>query len=408
MSTRRLQRCAATAPSLLPPTPYRLPTLPRRGISLLEVLISMFVLLFGLMGVASIFPVGNYHAGKGDQYDRGAALTEAAFAELHARGMLRPQYWMYADGTSVMNPLGDPTSTFAITGADGPGHAFVIDPLGAANVSLNVLSLNVLPLTAVDPTPGVQDPNPDPEDNPYAAGPAPEKLSGSKFPLRRIRLPQASGKLKLPVAETMFRLRDDLTNELPKQSDRPGVQRWRTDASGNLLQREYAGNYSWLATVVPTSRTGVGDLQPAAGMAGSAQYEVSVAVFYNRELPPSAISERSIPVEIYGNEMEVSGNPALIDLAFEGIRSGNWIALIGVKPGDNSTGGQFLLKWYRLLSLDRETELEKNSNRSGDRYLRRAMLDGPEWPPDATGQVRAILMPGIINVSTQVVTMERD
>ena len=31
----------------------------RHGISLMEVLISMFVLLFGLMGVAAIFPVGN-------------------------------------------------------------------------------------------------------------------------------------------------------------------------------------------------------------------------------------------------------------------------------------------------------------------------------------------------------------
>ena len=31
----------------------------RAGISLVEVLISMFVLLFGLMGVAAMFPVGS-------------------------------------------------------------------------------------------------------------------------------------------------------------------------------------------------------------------------------------------------------------------------------------------------------------------------------------------------------------
>jgi Tfp pilus assembly protein PilV len=68
---------------------------PRRGISLLEVLISMFVLLFGLMGVAAIFPVGNHYAGKGEQFDRGSALAEAAFADLKARGMLTPEYWYY-------------------------------------------------------------------------------------------------------------------------------------------------------------------------------------------------------------------------------------------------------------------------------------------------------------------------
>src|SRR5215207_700910 len=77
----------------------------RRGISLLEVLISMFVLLFGLMGVASIFPVGNHYAGKGEQYDRGAALADQAFADIKARGMLNPSAWIYPDaatGTGVL------------------------------------------------------------------------------------------------------------------------------------------------------------------------------------------------------------------------------------------------------------------------------------------------------------------
>ena len=82
-----------------PTTDSRQPTAAaaaRRGISLLEVLISMFVLLFGLMGVASIFPVGNHYAGKGEQFDRGSALAEAAFADLKARGMLKPELWFYA------------------------------------------------------------------------------------------------------------------------------------------------------------------------------------------------------------------------------------------------------------------------------------------------------------------------
>ena len=33
----------------------------RSGISLIEILVSIFVLLFGLMGVAAIFPVGNHY-----------------------------------------------------------------------------------------------------------------------------------------------------------------------------------------------------------------------------------------------------------------------------------------------------------------------------------------------------------
>src|SRR5688572_8247857 len=53
-----------TVPRPLPTAYCLLPTrrLRRPGISLLEVLISMFVLLFGLMGVAAVFPVGNHFA----------------------------------------------------------------------------------------------------------------------------------------------------------------------------------------------------------------------------------------------------------------------------------------------------------------------------------------------------------
>ena len=44
------------------------------------------VLLFGLMGVAAIFPVGNHYAGRGEQFDRGSALAEAAFESAWERG----------------------------------------------------------------------------------------------------------------------------------------------------------------------------------------------------------------------------------------------------------------------------------------------------------------------------------
>src|SRR4051794_34820033 len=93
------RRTVSNASGLQPPASSQRQRRP--GISLLEVLISMFVLLFGLMGVAAIFPVGNHYAGKGEQYERGAALADAAFAELKARGMLKPELWIYADQPSA-------------------------------------------------------------------------------------------------------------------------------------------------------------------------------------------------------------------------------------------------------------------------------------------------------------------
>src|SRR5688500_17450233 len=116
----------------------------RSGISLLEVLISMFVLLFGLMGVAAVFPVGNHYAGRGDQYDRGAAMADAAFADLKARGILQPGAWLYAERWDK-GAFAENTWRVTQTGVTapghfnmgpgssmGPGHAFVIDPMGIA------------------------------------------------------------------------------------------------------------------------------------------------------------------------------------------------------------------------------------------------------------------------------------
>ena len=54
----------------------------RAGISLVEILISMFVLLFGLWGVAAIFPVGNHYVIEAEKFDLGGNLAQNAFEEL--------------------------------------------------------------------------------------------------------------------------------------------------------------------------------------------------------------------------------------------------------------------------------------------------------------------------------------
>jgi len=59
----------------------------RRGISLVEILVSIFVLLFGLMGVAAIFPVGNHYVVEGEKFDLGSSLARNAFEEIKARGI---------------------------------------------------------------------------------------------------------------------------------------------------------------------------------------------------------------------------------------------------------------------------------------------------------------------------------
>lgn len=433
----------------------------RRGISLLEVLISMFVLLFGLMGVAAVFPVGNHYAGKGEQYDRGAALTEAGFAELKARGMLKPELWLYADdptGTEVspltgaipgaaparnfrysarspvviQHPYTANSGQFNVTDTGTrPGYTFVIDPFGAAAglADANITTgLDVFPYVdfSTSNLDGVLN-------NVMPPAWRTSGLPGTYWPIRRVTLPapdQAAPAnttsvipLNEAVAETIFRLHDDVTTELPAAADRPGVQQWRAiDQTSTpdpkkpwqhtLLARNYTGSYSWFATIAPTTLEGINALQPIHPRFGSELYEVSVAVCHKRNPLPSADSERTISAQInVGNELVIyDANAEVVSAAADKLRAGNWIAIAGVHQGT----GQFLMKWYKVLSIDDETAENQRldaSNPSGPTYaVRRLMLEGPDWPiPRSAGfaaDLRAIIVPGIISVTTQYLPME--
>jgi len=372
-----------------------------RGISLIEILVSIFVLLFGLMGVAAIFPVGNHYVVEGEKFDLGSGLARNAFEELKARGMLRPEVWLYADhpdantlGTNLLNPTGFFLKPLP---GIGPGHIFVLDPLAAAQFSEREFfpwNANAIPAGG----------------NPWNPSPsAAPNLPGTQWPVRRITLPQTpTMPLSTAVAETIFRLRDDLVVEQPEQDDRPSIQRWNVNGTA-LLSRQYQGNYSWLATVVPTSGEALVNLQPEAPNRDSqARYDVSVVVFRKREETPSATSERLIEAEMINDgELAIySTTPtanADVDDAVDDIRPGNWIAVMGV----NQTTGDFLMRWYRLLAMDDETSsVTLAGSTPQGRYL---MLDGPDWPfttPASYQNLRVVLMPGVISVATQQMTME--
>jgi len=361
----------------------------RHGMSLLEVLLSMFVLLFGLMGVVALFPVGNHYAKQGDKFERGTTLAQNAFDELTSRGILQPEFWLYANNSAFIQPSG--TGIFNNTSASGPGHAFVIDPLGAAKV--NELRFPFGALAA--PLNG---------NNPWFG--APSNLAGNVWPVRRITLSQAgSVPLTTAVAETIFSLRDDITVERPEEDDRPSIQRWKTDTNGTLedfsddlpLRRAYHGNFSWLATVVPTSNEALAGLQPADPGYQSYYYDVSVVVFYKRDDMPSVLSERLIEAQLFpGGELEMFSTDSAfaVDAAVEDIRGGDWIAITGV----NQVTGDFMMRWYRLLSLDEETRPRTGGDAG---FARRAALVGPEWPAHSITNLRAVLLPGAIGVVTQ-------
>jgi hypothetical protein len=406
----------------------------RQGISLIEVLISMFVLLFGLMGAASLFPVGSFYAQKGEQYDLGSGVAQAAFDQIKARGMLRPEEWVYAamppNGTvtgfeQFLQPSGyfnalPPSSGSLILRKDPQGHAFVIDPIGAFPAPVNA---DIFPYHDAGSAQTVLL-------NPWSNLPSPKLgISGERWPIRRLTLmspdpvnPPARIRMPANVAETIFRLRDELSVEQPEEDDHPATQLWEVadlnstptpdnPTDDTRLIRQYQGNYTWIATIVPKTAAALAALQPADPGYGSYECEVSVVVFRSRDVIPSAESERLVNAVLnLGGEIEMyipGGDEDDLDTAFKGIRLGNWIAVMGV----HQVTGTFMLKWYRLLGLDRESEINNLPGVTNGETIRRAMLDGPDWPFGDLSQVtelKVALLPGVIGVVTRPMTMERD
>lgn len=417
----------------------------RRGISLLEILISMFVLMIGLMGVASLFPVGGFYMAKGERYDRGAVMAEQALDELRTRGMLRPEYWAYAgfppfveDGATLphvphlVHPTTEPleAGTFNVDLSNFSqlevGRAFVLDPMGAATAIFDagLTDAWVFPYWDLDAA-NVHFAMPNEWQGNLTTNPV--GYPQNNWPIRRITVNDAIGAMSTSTAETIFRLRDELAVELPEDGDQPARQLWELDKTGTAtdprLTREWQGNYSWLATVVPSSTDGIAALQPTDNGYGSTFYEVSVAVIYKRDTTIDPTLGRENPERSIRAELNIGGELVLfgpdrqtVDAAVKDVRPGEWIAVAGI----NQSNGDFLLRWYRLLSLDTETENPNDSdyidpgllNAPSNPAYRRAMLDGPEWPPPPGGAVavinlRAIIIPGVTTVATQALPMER-
>jgi hypothetical protein len=67
-------------------SPKRIVAPARRGISLMEVLISAFIMAVGLLGVAALLPVGHHEASKGMLADRAAEIGRMAFRDFQIRG----------------------------------------------------------------------------------------------------------------------------------------------------------------------------------------------------------------------------------------------------------------------------------------------------------------------------------
>ena len=416
------------------------PRTPRSGISLTEVLISMGILTLGLLGVAALFPVGGFYMQKADISDRGSAIAQSVMSDIVSRGMLNPRAWYVMSPSPGSNVAGNTNyvfpfidgkytprqpalpiaSTFtrpfaeALSAGLSPssndatisrqfGNAYVIDPMYVAAAALpdrggsNNRVAYPFPATAyLTPAWGA-----------YYAAPqwAPWKVPTKSppnvqaWPIRRVTFRQASGwPMDARMAEHLCRASDDLATEFPDRDDRPAAQLWDTydledDGGLDPISRQWTGDYSWIATVVPQTSEARNGL---ARNPESFTYDVSVVVFYKRPLPDvppeidrdlqgAAAGERVVNAKVVSSGLN-GGELLLTDLndiyvgstrksPFDDLKSGQWIMLCGPHPNSSDLEQRFVLNWYQVVSIDSQP-----STIITDPTMQRVVtVRGPKW-----------------------------
>lgn len=331
----------------------------RAGISLLEVLISMFVLLIGLAGIASLLPAGRSEIMQGVKLDYAMMVGRNALRDLNARGYMKPAMtpskvepswtpgtlcqngWFEGGGPDpVWRPDTNAQRPFQHDGTARASVAVIIDPL-AVYAGYN----KEFPQTVASPAPSLR--RVVPFGNPTAP----------------------NGKL---LADAVFRCSEDL-NLIPNAINRkdPPQQQILND------KRFSDGNYSWVATIV----------SPPATSATNSEVNVSVAVLYKRDLSSAGAGERPVPVTIPGGIWTAELTMRL-PAGAKPMKAGQWFMLAGMLNGDIAAN------WYRVVGA---TEVIGN-----DQTL---TVAGADWNTAATNTT-AFVLDNVVAVYERTMPLE--
>ncbi len=394
----------------------------RHGLSLLEVLVSVFILTFGLLSVVALIPVGTHNMLEANKLDRGAALARAAIRDVKTMGLLDRHRWCDAEMNSSTSKIADvggwairrelTINYAALPQQPMVGQAFVLDPLqithfcevtdpGDPSMDDRVQLLKRFPFLP----PGSQAQN-----TPFL--PTLARLSLLDcfcVPNTRMdRQPAAVRTLNAEYYRRMFTCADDALLHTPEDASARPSQIFTLPGAGGFttsheiadpaappsgaavpLVRESDGHYSWFLTATPSA-----DQIPAtaADLRKDFQrhYTVSVAVCYKRNLALDINADEEVPNERWASveTRGVSGGNARLYVPSSGsmartasyleLKKNHWILLCGDIPGPPSLGFRRIAKWYRIVSLDREPTEETIGGRKY--WTRYVTLDGPDWP----------------------------
>ncbi|HWB00264.1 MAG TPA: prepilin-type N-terminal cleavage/methylation domain-containing protein [Pirellulales bacterium] len=418
------------------------PSRDRIGVTLLEVLIAIMVLAIGLLGLASLLPVGRWETARANQVDRVATMGRAAFRDLLIRGALSPQNWLYTTGSSGFTSSLNLSATGTISQfAQPPGLS------GGSSVKMPFVPVVLDPLMMAINTASQK-----------MVAQFPYKLSGSSNSILssapvipRITLASAPGRnvaLPLALADRIFRSTDDFVFSIPD-----GDKRFKPQgafeigiaavAANVIARRQSEGRISWFATIQPDVSQAVGMVANVTTHGGAAaavgqggainvrQFLVHVAACFNRDLADvstlntgnfSVTGERMANIYFPNAAINNSATDAWLwapisdkDQAdqYLTVRADQWIMVTATDTtavNNPYLGGlpspKVVLYWYRVRSAASDISQPVDTGGQWSRALR---LEGPDWVlPPAGGNVSgyATIVDGLIGVYEKTITTD--
>ncbi|GIW91176.1 MAG: hypothetical protein KatS3mg109_1608 [Pirellulaceae bacterium] len=386
-----------------------------RGVTLLEVLISMGIAFIGLLGVAAMLPVAIYYLNRGVVADNAAVFGRSAVSEFKARQMSRANMW------AVWNPNTNAFVAFRAEPAETQPLNFVSPLVGqAASFCIDGLMLarcvrdgNVPPSFFPAVPFGVDETRMARVTLRTQPGASPIIPPGNPNPLFTI---------PYLTADEIFFLTDQLSFTRPKDRTLPPVPDISLDANSFPEKRQFDPNLSWFATLSPI-------VGPSGGNPLSDMYTLSIVVVEARDMRSDmSLNNSDEPVErvvdVYfhrapgaavptgdwaGGSVVLVSRPNRSEKDLE-VRPGHWVML----SGRFAPGGASVFRWYRVVSADRDTSVLTAADVAllypptasvGGPY-REVALQGLDWNPNAVVRTQATIISGVVAVLEKTVRIE--
>jgi len=323
------------------------------GVTIIEILFSIGIIVTGLLGVAGLIMIAGSQMTQGLEADAMSNAGLNAIAEFETRNMQNPDNMVwYNTNTSRNETLFHRGELFG-TDSDGRSifsQSFCIDPYFIRQQFSDGKT----------------------DTSSYFPGGTPPTLK-----MKRVTLKNYS----LPLSREIFVAKDDLVFSTPASGTELPEQLWireGLDETTPELKRLNRAEYSWLAMLTPNRSRMHTPKSPSepnilhlTALEATDHYLLSIIVFKNRVVTNSNDEEQFFDIKFLnlgfgGGEVQLSHTNS--DGSYP--KHGDWVML--------SSGSQIanFHRWYRITYIEDETRPPDDTN---PKYYRNATLQGPDW-----------------------------